>query len=393
MTFSQRLPTEVLRRIQRGVRGSLVEADLDALVTDDPEDVAYLTGFFHFPCERPVAAWLDREGTTTLLVPRLEREHAETQNAAADLVSYWEFPGTRPPFDVFADANLGGAPARVGVPASMTLGRVNALQAAFPRAKLTQTDLVTRARLRKHPEELALHREAGRITDLMLAEGRRMIEDAVAAGGELPTEADIAVHVSAVGGATMYDEHTDVVVRSPLAGGLVYAGANSALPHALPSGYRMCIGDSFLLSLGCAVGGRYVEGERTFVLGEPTGRQRELYETVFAAQQRGAELLRPGAVCSEVNDACLEVIRAAGLGQYLRHRQGHGIGLGMHEPPWLEDGDHSALEAGMVVSDEPGIYVPGEAGVRISDSMVVTETGAAPLTHYPRRLDDVVIAA
>jgi Xaa-Pro aminopeptidase len=114
---------------------------------------------------------------------------------------------------------------------------------------------------------------------------------------------------------------------------------------------------------------------------------------VLAAQQRGAELLRPGAVCSEVNDACLKVIRAAGLGQYLRHRQGHGIGLGMHEPPWLEDGDHSALEAGMVVSDEPGIYVPGEAGVRISDSMVVTETGAVPLTHYPRQLDDVVIAA
>jgi Xaa-Pro dipeptidase len=392
MTFSQRLSPDVLNRIQRCVRDSLTGADLDVLVTDDPEDVAYLTGFFHFPCERPVAAWLDREGTTALLVPRLEREHAEAQRAAADLVSYWEFPGTQPPFDVLADGSL-VAPARVGVPPSMTLGRLKALQAAFPTAKLTQTDLIMRARIRKHPEELALHREAGRITDLMLTEGRRMIEDAVAAGGELPTEADIAAHVSAVGGATMYDEHTDVVVRSPLAGGLVYAGANSALPHALPSGYRMCVGDSFLLSLGCAVGGRYVEGERTFVLGEPTHRQRELYGTVFAAQRHGAQLLRPGGVCSEVNNACLEVIRAAGLGQYLRHRQGHGIGLGMHEPPWLEDGDHTALEAGMVVSDEPGIYVPGEAGVRISDSMVVTETGAVPLTHYPRRLDDVVIAA
>jgi Xaa-Pro aminopeptidase len=335
---------------------------------------------------------LDREGTTALLVPRLEREHAEAQLAAADLVNYWEYPGTWPPFDVLADAYPVG-PVRVGVPASMTLGRLNALQAAFPTAKLTQTELVTQARLRKHPEELALHREAGRITDLMLAEGRRLIEDAVAAGGGLPTEAELASHVSAVGGATMYDEHTDVVVRSPLAGGLVYAGANSALPHALPSGYRMRVGDSFVLSLGCAVGGRYVEGERTFVLGDPTHRQRELYETVLAAQQRGAELLRSGAVCSEVNNACLEVIRAAGLGQHLLHRQGHGIGLGMHEPPWLEDGDHTVLEAGMVVSDEPGIYVTGEAGFRVSDSMVVTEVGAEPLTHYPRRLDDVIIAA
>jgi Xaa-Pro aminopeptidase len=136
-----------------------------------------------------------------------------------------------------------------------------------------------------------------------------------------------------------------------------------------------------------------VEGERTFVLGEPTGRQRELYETVLAAQQRGAELLRPGAVCSEVNKACLDVIRAAGLGEHLRHRQGHGIGVGMHEPPWLEDGDNSVLEPGMVVSDEPGIYVTGEAGFRVSDSMMVTETGADSLTCYPRRLDDIVIAA
>jgi Xaa-Pro aminopeptidase len=275
----------------------------------------------------------------------------------------------------------------------MTLGRLDALQAAIPAARFTQTALVARARLRKHPEELALHREAGRITDLMLAAGRQLIEDAVAAGDQLPTEAELASHVGAVGSATMYAEHTDVVVRSPLAGGLVYAGANSALPHALPSGYRLRAGDSFLLSLGCAVGGRYVEGERTFVLGAPTARQRELYETVLAAQQHGAELLRPGAVCSEVNKACLDVIRAAGLGEHLRHRQGHGIGVGMHEPPWLEDGDNSVLEPGMVVSDEPGIYVTGEAGFRVSDSMMVTETDAESLTCYPRRLDDVVIAA
>jgi Xaa-Pro aminopeptidase len=392
MTFSQRLPPDVIRRIQWTVRDSLPGADLDVLVTDDPEDVAYLTGFFHFPCERPVAAWLDREGCTALLLPRLEREHAEAQQSVADLVIYPEYPGTQPPFDVLAAAHPIGS-ARVGVPASMTLGRLDALQAAIPAARFTQTALVARARLRKHPEELALHREAGRITDLMLAAGRQLIEDAVAAGDQLPTEAELASHVGAVGSATMYAEHTDVVVRSPLAGGLVYAGANSALPHALPSGYRLRAGDSFLLSLGCAVGGRYVEGERTFVLGAPTARQRELYETVLAAQQHGAELLRPGAVCSEVNKACLDVIRAAGLGEHLRHRQGHGIGVGMHEPPWLEDGDNSVLEPGMVVSDEPGIYVTGEAGFRVSDSMMVTETDAESLTCYPRRLDDVVIAA
>jgi Xaa-Pro aminopeptidase len=190
----------------------------------------------------------------------------------------------------------------------------------------------------------------------------------------------------------MYAEHTDVVVVSPLAGGLVYAGPNSARPHALPSGYRLRPGDTFMLSLGCAVGGRFVEGERTFILGEPTADQRRYYEAVRQAQQVGGEALRPGVPCSRANTVCLDVIRAAGLGEYLRHRQGHGIGLGMHEPPWLADGDDTPLEAGMIVSNEPGIYIPGHAGYRISDSMLITDDGARPFTSYPRSLDDVVVA-
>jgi Xaa-Pro aminopeptidase len=148
-----------------------------------------------------------------------------------------------------------------------------------------------------------------------------------------------------------------------------------------------------MLSLGCAVGGRYVEGERTFVLGEPTAEQIRYYEAVQAAQQTGSDTLRPGITCAEANRQCLQVIRDAGLGQFIQHRQGHGIGLGMHEPPWLEDGDDTVLEAGFVVSNEPGIYIPGHAGYRISDSMIITNEGAQPFTSYPKQLDDVIVAA
>jgi Xaa-Pro dipeptidase len=181
-------------------------------------------------------------------------------------------------------------------------------------------------------------------------------------------------------------------VVSMMAGGLVYAGANSAYPHGLPSGYRLRPGDTFMLSLGCAVGGRYVEGERTFVLGEPSAEQRRYHDAIRLAQQVGGVAIRPGVECRDANAACLAVLREAGLGQYLRHRQGHGIGLGMHEPPWLEDGDATVLEAGMIVSNEPGIYVPGHAGYRISDSMLVTGSGSRPLTSFPRGIEDCVIA-
>lgn len=385
--FSQRLDADHYATVARAARAGLAERRLSALLTDDPADVAYLTGFFHHPCERPVAVLLDAE-TTVLLVPELEREHAQAQHAAAELVSYPEYPGQRPPLSYLPCTTRRG---RIGLPGSMTLQRRRAAAGVFA-AELVESDLVDTLRLRKYPAEVALHAEAARITDLMLTAGRDLITDALAAGTDLPSEAELAAHVSAAGTGRMYAEHTDVVVVGMLAGGLVYAGGNSAYPHGLPSAYRLRPGDTFMLSLGCAVGGRYVEGERTFVLGEPTAEQRRYHDTVRQAQAAGAEAIQSGAVCAEINRACLDVIRHAGLGDYLRHRQGHGIGLGMHEPPWLADGDPTVLRTDMIVSNEPGIYVPGHAGYRISDSMLVTATGARPLTTYPRDLDDLVIA-
>ena len=109
------------------------------------------------------------------------------------------------------------------------------------------------------------------------------------------------------------------------------------------------------------------------------------YETDRKAQQVGTEALVVGARCSEANAKCLGVIRDAGLGDYIRHRQGHGIGLQNHEPPWVEDGDQTVLAPGMAVSCEPGIYCPGQGGYRISDSIVVTRRGAADAHTRPAR--------
>lgn len=388
--FAQRLDPSFFDTVQARVRARLSEDGFDAVLTDDPEDVAYLTGFFHHPCERPVAVWLDTDGRCVLLLPELEREHARAQHAAAELASYPEYPGVRPPFAALADA-VGGGRMRAGHTMSISFARLAAAAATMPTVDLWPTDIVTKCRYVKEPAELALHAEAARITDAMLVAGVELVGDAVDDGGELPSEAELAAHVTRVGTGMMYAEHTDVVVVSPLAGGLVYAGANSAYPHGLPSGYRLRPGDTFMLSLGCAVGGRFVEGERTFVLGEPSAEQRRYHDAVRLAQQVGGVAIRPGVECRAANDACRGVLRDAGLAEYLRHRQGHGIGLGMHEPPWLEDGDATVLEPGMIVSNEPGVYVPGHAGYRISDSMVVTEKGSRPLTSYPRGLEDCVI--
>lgn len=388
--FSQRLDPVFFDRVQQRVRNVLVADGFDALVTDDPEDVAYLTGFFHHPCERPVAVWLGADGRAVLMTPELERENAERQHARAQIVSYAEFPGIRPPFASLAPA-VGAGRMRVAFTTHMTNERLTAVITELPDASFTPSTIVTRARYLKFDEEIALHREAARVTDLMLEAGVAHLREAIASGGRLPSEAELTSVVTGAGVSTMYSEHDDVVVVSPLAGGLIYAGANSAFPHGLPSGYRLQPGDTFMLSLGCAVGGRFVEGERTFVLGTPSDEQRRYHEAVRLAQEIGGGAIRPGAECREANATCLAVIEDAGLGQYLRHRQGHGIGLGMHEPPWLESGDDTLLEVGMVVSNEPGIYIPGHAGYRISDSMLVTASGSEPLTAYPRGLDDCTI--
>ena len=388
--FDQRLAPSFFDRVQVRVQERMAAEGFDAFLTDHPEDIAYLTGFFHHPSERPVAIWVEATGRVVMLLPELEREYAESQSARAELVAFFEYPGVVPPFAVLAD--VVGRTGRVGFASTMSYHRLSAVRAAMADAEFIGSDLLTRARYVKFPEEIVLHREAARITDRMLDAGVQLVTDAVAAGGVLPTEAELERHVTAAGTGLMYAEHRNVVVASLLAGGLVYSGANSAFPHGLPSVNRLKAGDTFMLSLGCAVGGRFIEGERTFVLGEPTADQRRYHDTIRAAQQVGRDTIRAGLECREANRLCLDVIRDAGLGAFIRHRQGHGIGLGMHEAPWLEDGDATPLEAGMVVSNEPGIYVPGHAGYRISDSMLVTADGAEALTAFPRALDDCTIA-
>jgi Xaa-Pro aminopeptidase len=365
------------------------ELGIDALIVDDKHDVAYLTGFFHSPHERPCAVWLSAD-ECLMLVPALEADNALRQGAAAEQVVYPEFPGVEDPFSILL--RRAGARGRIAYSPATPAGRVETLRRLAPGADWVMDDLVDRARLVKYPEEIALHREAARISDLMIGAGLALVREALAAGGPLPSESELAGHVTRHGVATMYAEHDDVVVNSLMAGGLVYTGDNSAYPHGRPSGRRLKPGETFMLSLGCAVGGRFAESERTFFLGEPDAGQRRYYEVCREAQHVGTEALIAGRPCAEANRRCLDVIRGAGLAEHIRHRQGHGIGLWLHEPPWIEDGDRSPLLPGMIVSSEPGLYIRGHAGYRISDTVLIAEAGPERLTTYPRDIDSCVIA-
>lgn len=389
-----KLPEDFYHRIHDRVRHRLVEDGLDGLIVTAAADVAYLVGFFYAVTERPVYLWFGADGTRLALLPELDAEYAEAQGIHADISTYFEYPGVRSPEAHFADelARLGGARGRIGVSDSLTIGAEAALTAALPGASLVRAGVVSELRLCKEPEEIAFHRQAAEICDDMLDAGRTLIEEALHAGRPLPTEGDLARHVITHGTDQMYSRYSHVIYTTKLAGGLVYAGPNAARPHGLPSRRRLVAGDTLILSLGAAVASRFVESERTFVIGEPSALQRRYFDVILRAQEAGTMAMVAGRTCASVNAECLGVIRDAGVGDDIRHRQGHGIGIAQHEAPWVEDGDHTVLAPGMVLSSEPGIYVPGHAGYRISDSVLVTDEGPERLTHYPRSLEENTIA-
>lgn len=389
-----RLPDEFYRRVQERVRLRLAEEGLDGLIVTVPGDVAYLIGFFYAVTERPVYVWFGRDGSRFALVPELDAEYAAAQDIHAETRTYFEYPGVRSPEAHLAAVldREGVGHQRVGISPALTIGARMALEESLPATRLFPTNMVSQLRLRKEPEEIVLHRQAAEICDEMLGAGRGLIEDALRSGKPLPTESDLARHVIGYGTDLAYERYEHVIYTTKLAGGLVYAGPNAARPHGLPSRRRLQIGDTLILSLGAAVASRFVESERTFVIGEPTREQRGFFDVAARAQDIGTRAMTVGRTCASVNAECLDVIRDAGYGEYIRHRQGHGIGIAQHEAPWVEDGDATVLESGMILSSEPGIYVPDHAGYRISDSVLVSAGGPERLTRYPRSIEENTIA-
>jgi Xaa-Pro dipeptidase len=167
----------------------------------------------------------------------------------------------------------------------------------------------------------------------------------------------------------------------------VLSGPRSALPHGGPTERQILPGDLLLFDFVSKVDGYFADITRTFVVGrEPDERQRQIYQAVLKANQTGRESISPGLTCESVDMAARAVIKSAGFGENFIHRTGHGLGLEVHEPPYLVAGNKMNLEAGMVVTVEPGVYIEGWGGVRIEDDVVVNESGCKSLSSFDREL-------
>jgi Xaa-Pro aminopeptidase len=170
---------------------------------------------------------------------------------------------------------------------------------------------------------------------------------------------------------------------------IVGSGPNGAYPHHHAGGRALGPGDAIVIDIGARRDGYMTDITRMAFVGAPTDRYLEVHRTVEAAVQAGLDAARPGATCHEVDAAARGAIDDAGFGEYFVHRTGHGLGISTHEPPWIMRGEDVELKVGMVHSIEPGIYLPGELGVRLEEIVHVTEDGCERFSRLPRDLQVV----
>jgi Xaa-Pro aminopeptidase len=351
-----------------GVRATLAgrcaRDGFDGLLCLATWNVVHVTGFLHSPNERPVGVYVPVSGEPVLFVPFLEKEHAE-ETPIRDVRTYPEFPGVEDP--ILWMIRESGArrlavddlPARLLAPAGALVER------------LALSDMVREARAIKTPAELAFVREASAYADLVLETILHGLQDLLQGHA---SEVEIMDHgVSAARAALIRDHGSRLAGAKMGITASVHAGARAALPHGKPGAAVPKPGDTLIAGIGCSLGGYHAESGATFLIGAPSADQARVIAAMEASNQAAKDALRPGARCDAVNAAALAPIRAAGLAPFIRHRIGHGMGVEGHEAPWLAPGDGTRVAAGMVFSNEPGVYRPGLDGWRTIDTMIATD--------------------
>ena len=394
-----RLTAAEFTRRRAAIGEEMAERGLDFLCLFSPTQVFYLTGFPFIATERPIGAIYDAgRDAVALFIPLLEREHAEEARIDA-VLTYDEYPGEHHPMKQLAawidDQCIPGA--HVGVDTDGYGGGYG-----YVGPKLSELvsvdvavakDLIERMMWIKSEEEIALIRESCTWGEL----AHRLLQEYTAAG---LGETDISIRASHEASMQMIralgpEYHAMRWGAFPAhAGFRGQIGAQSAVPHAITINAILRAGDVLVTGASAEVGGYLSELERTMILGEPTTEQARLFQLMVGAQNLAFERIRPGVRCADVDLAVTEYYQENDLMETWRHHTGHAIGYGMHEAPFLDAGDHTVIEPGMVLTVEPGIYVPGFAGFRHSDTVLVTESGIDILTGaYPRDLESLTIPA
>jgi Xaa-Pro aminopeptidase len=367
---SDRFDAEVYRRRVAAATAATAKAGLAGLVITPGYDLRYLIGSRAQTFERLTALVLPVAGEPTIVVPRLELASLK-QSAVADLgVRVRDWVDGDDPYALVAAA-VGGAPAATAVTDSMPALHLLPLADVLGAVPVLATDVLRELRMVKDAAEVDALRKAGAAIDRVHAR----VPEFLTPGR---TEADVAADIAE---AIVAEGHTEVAFV------IVGSGPHGADPHHEFSDREIRVGDIVVVDIG----GPYAPGynsdsTRTYSIGEPSPEVAQQYSVLQRAQQAAVAAVRPGVTAEQVDAAARDVLAAAGLAEYFVHRTGHGIGLSVHEEPYIVAGNDLPLQAGMAFSIEPGIYFPGQWGARIEDIVVVAEDGAQSVNHRPHEL-------
>src|SRR5580693_4844830 len=367
---SDRFDAAVYARRLAAAAAATTGAGLAGLVITPGYDLRYLIGSRAQTFERLTALVLPASGDPTVVVPRMELASLKGSAIAELGLVVRDWVDGDDPYELVSAA-LGGAPAATAVTDSMPALHLLPLAGVLGVLPVLAADVMRGLRMVKEPAEVDALRKAGAAIDRVHARVPEFL---------LPgrTEADVAADIAE---AIVAEGHSEVAFV------IVGSGPHGADPHHEYSDREIRAGDIVVVDIGGAYEPGYnSDSTRTYSIGEPSPEIAQQYSVLQRAQQAAVAAVRPGVTAEQIDAAARDVLAEAGLADYFVHRTGHGIGLSVHEEPYIVAGNDLPLQAGMAFSVEPGIYFPGQWGARIEDIVVVAEDGAQSVNHRPHEL-------
>ena len=339
------------------------EKNIDYLIVHVGTDMYYLTGYEKKPSERITCFVIPSNGGPSMITSFFEAAKLDKLDTFYPILTWQE---TDNPMDLFSGIIDPNTNSTVAVDERSWAIFLLRMQKALPKSDWVSGNLVTAPlRMLKDDYEVESLREGGRRVDKLYEE---MVKPGVIKfTGKTENEV----------GAQIFDLSKEFDMNAAKSAGIA-AGANGHSPHHANTDYVIQPGDGIWMEIGC--GGHYngyrIDKTRSVQVGPATDKFAKIYKIVDDAQQAAFLQVKPGVTCESIDDAARTLITKSGYGEYFTHRVGHGLGLDGHEEPYMVGGNKLPLQKGMSFSDEPGIYLPGEFGIRIEDTLVCTDNGA-----------------
>jgi Xaa-Pro aminopeptidase len=389
------IPREELTARRERLLAHIRDQKLTGYVLFDEQYIQYFTSFSFLATERPVAFAANASGETAVFVPGFEVERVREETEFERVEYYPEYPGVEHPMlilgRVLRDMGITGVVAADSDGYPDILGYAGpSLSEVMGGAATALSPFIESLMVLKSDAEIALIRESARwcetghrLLALYSRPGATEAQASLRAGQEATLQMLEALG-SSFGGQHASSDGVSVGYRGQI-------GRRSAWAHAIAHNIEFQPGDVLVSETSAPIWGYNAELERTLIVGPPSDEARRLFDHMVAAQKVALDCLRPGITCADVDRAVLDYFAANDLMPYWRQHVGHAIGLRDHEPPFLDVGDRTRVEGGMVFTIEPGLYSPTVGGFRHSDTVVVTPDGIEVLTEYPKDIESLTI--